>query len=508
LIDSSKFKSDQQHRIQIFYLKLNSKLCERGKSMKISLAPIGNFRFLKYSLTSFIITGLFANTAMADGRDGLLNIIRNAPENSWIQMNTNKFSDAWVPFELRANQSSYANPATIINAWSSFAWDSNRGDLLLFGGGHANYAGNEVYRWKGATQQWERASLPSAIDYNTYLPIGGAEHAPQASHTYDNSVFLPKADRFVTFGGAAFQSGSAFAAQNPDGSFRRTGPYFFDPSKTDPNKVGGGNGTGVGPNSIGGNMWTNRDIYAKPGFASNPPGSVEGTTDYAFENGKEVIYISGPDGGGTNHRLARLTITDYNDPSKDVWEALGMNWYGSGGKGAGAYDPVHNIYIKTYTGDTPFTFWNLDNPGPFNINTLVRLAASPDDFSVTGQYGLEYDPIRDRFLLWGGGGDVFQLDVGNKDGTNWIVTDVSTEFSAKLPAAVVNNGVLGKWHYASDLDVFVGLEGPVDGNVWFYKPTGWVDSAPVPLPGGIVLMLSGMGFWGIVTRRKNKVLGC
>ena len=44
-----------------------------------------------------------------------------------------------------------------------FAWDSNRGDIVLYGGGHANYSGNDVYRWRSSTLLWERAAYPSEI---------------------------------------------------------------------------------------------------------------------------------------------------------------------------------------------------------------------------------------------------------------------------------------------------------------------------------------------------------
>ena len=459
----------------------------------------------KCTLVSFVIC-VSANTVLAEDLSGIRSIIKNAPENSWIQMNTNKIMDAWVPKALRPND---GNPASVINAWSSFAWDSNRGDLLIFGGGHANYAGNEVYRWRGSTQNWELAALPSALGSRN-IPVGGAEYAPESSHTYDNSVFLPLADRFVTFGGAAYQTGGPFFAENADGTLRRTGPYFFDPSKANPNKVGGADSSGVDPATPGGYMWDNRDIYARPSFVTAAPGSTEGTTDYTLENGKEVIYISGPDGGGSEHRLAKLTINDYSNPSKDEWELLGINWFGSGGQGAGAYDPLHNLYIKTLNESSQFTFWNLDNPGAGNTNQLVTLSSVPSNFVMKGQYGLEYDPIRDRFLLWGAGGEVFQLNVGNKDGTDWVVSQLTTEPNSSVPtpfAQIVNgqnDAVLGKWHYASDLDVFVGLQGGYDGNIWFFKPSDWVDTSIVPLPGGLPLMLSGIGFLVLATRKKYR----
>ena len=34
-------------------------------------------------------------------------------------------------------------------------------------------------------------------------------------------------------------------------------------------------------------------------------------------------------------------------------------------------------------------------------------------------------------------------------------------------------GVLGKWKYAADYDVFFGVISPTAGNVWVYKPVGW-----------------------------------
>src|SRR3546814_4381105 len=52
---------------------------------------------------------------------------------------------------------------SVVGAWSSMAWDSARGDLIFWGGGHANYPGNEIYLWHSSTLEWERASLPSEV---------------------------------------------------------------------------------------------------------------------------------------------------------------------------------------------------------------------------------------------------------------------------------------------------------------------------------------------------------
>ena len=139
------------------------------------------------------------------------------------------------------------------------AWDSNRGALIFYGGGHANYPGNDVYVWRASTLKWERASLPSEVYLAAgtvlYLAVDGPTYAPIAAHTYDDSEFLPISDRLITFGGAAFNTGHYF--DKADGT--RTGPYMWDPSKADPNAVGGTAGSQVKPGTYttvtAGHMW-------------------------------------------------------------------------------------------------------------------------------------------------------------------------------------------------------------------------------------------------------------
>ena len=101
--------------------------------------------------------------------------LSNLPENSWTRLNLNTFQDVWTPLDQRPNPPnvpSVGGPWAVTAAWSSMAWDSNRGILIFWGGGHANYPGNEVYRWNGNTLLWERASLPSEVVRNTQSVFG------------------------------------------------------------------------------------------------------------------------------------------------------------------------------------------------------------------------------------------------------------------------------------------------------------------------------------------------
>jgi hypothetical protein len=179
----------------------------------------------------------------------LLAQIEATPAGEWRKVSQNLYSDVWTPLDLRPlNGSTPSSPSKIILAWSGFGWDSRRGDLILYGGGHANSSANDVYRWRSSSLFWERAALPSEITriFNTsaFMAIDGADAAPASAHTYDNNLYLPIFDRFLTFGGGLFDTGGPYV--RPDetvaGATRITGPYLFDPGKADGDKVGGTTG--------------------------------------------------------------------------------------------------------------------------------------------------------------------------------------------------------------------------------------------------------------------------
>jgi len=417
-------------------------------------------------------------------------------ENQWVKLNDNKFNEVWTPKPLRPN--TLGSPESIILAWGSMAWDSNRGDLIFFGGGHGNYAGNDVYRWRASTLKWERASLPSAVKRISgalYTTIDGVDSAPISSHTYDTNEFFPVVDRFITIGGAAYQTGSGF--QRPDGT--PTGPYFWDPSKADANKVGGATGSQVDPSVIGGNMWENRNnILAHH--------SVNTVSAYANENNKDVLYFQG---GNT---LFKYTVNDLNDPSSDSYDIVGRAWKTFSGKGAGAYSPFENMFVRTSGGTQDFNVWLLDNSTGqvvYNINIKPNDIQGSDSFDFTklGDYGMDFDPVRDRFVLWGGGADVWSLTPGDDpaDVTGWQMNLLTDSFGNEdgfpsLADIGAFTGVLGKWKYSKELDAFLGVVDPINGDVWAFKPNDWQPSS-VPLPGAVYLFIS--GFFLLFTRKSK-----
>ena len=424
----------------------------------------------------------------------LIGLLAALPEGEWLRANLNAYSDVWTPDDLRPLKGpSNPPPSFVLIPWSSFAWDPNRGDLWVEGGGHAAYSGNDVYRWRGASQMWERAALPSEIkqdDLGYWQAIDGWDNAPAAAHTYDNHMFFPHIDRFVVFGGATYNSGQPFKREVTPTTNRITGPFFFDPSRADPNKVGGTTGSHVmrvapHPEIVGGNMWANRDIWVNIPNHPAPLAHINGCTAYADENGKDVAYIAARTAGqGTSVNLYKYTVNDLTNPALDALVQVGQVWNAISDQTACAIDPVRQLFVRIGDQTRPFIYWNLATPGPSNRDVAVTPVDPTGEFGsllannqlLLRYCGLDYDPIGGQLVLWCGDGRVWALTAPSSPSPNgWTIVKQPSPTLAAPDSSLVGTGILGKWKYIPNLDAFIGLQDVTLGNIWIYKPIGWVN---------------------------------
>ncbi|WP_341649944.1 hypothetical protein [Thauera humireducens] len=131
-------------------------------------------------------------------------------------------------------------------------------------------------------------------------------------------------------------------------------------------------------------------------------------------------------------------------------------------------------------------FCDLKTAGPSNQwNWITAFDGDPAVVSemiagFTSRQGVDYDPIRDHFVMWEKGPNVWAIKPpeGNPTPTTgWTVTRLTAVTSPAPPDAweESQSGTHGKWKYAPDLDAFVGVIRPTQGEVWIYKPAGWQD---------------------------------
>lgn len=328
------------------------------------------------------------------------------------------------------------------------------------------------------------------------MSIDGTDAAPASAHTYDNAVFLPVADRYLNFGGAVYGDGGAYRrpSESDPTLMRNTGPYLFDPSKANSNKVGGTTGShvkrvGQFPEIVGGEMWQNRDLPRFIPEQYSLRGHINGCTAYSSESDEyDVVYVASRRGGGTGLALHRYQITDIQNSATDQYELAGIFWSSPAAQTTCGYDPIRRVFLKTGINTNPFQFWDLRPERLTNRDqkVLMENATGGSDFlswiqSYTeatkiplSNCGLDYDQKRVNFLLWCGGQEVWRITPPESLSQNGWSFSMEPLGSGESPPLNVGTGILGKWEYIPGFDVFIGLENIVHGNIWVYKPIGWI----------------------------------
>jgi hypothetical protein len=492
----------------------HANLLGQGKSMK---SDVQGWSFglsaVRRCLLGVMSGGAISAASAAD-LSYLQALLAATPAGGWVYASSNSFSSAWVSGADALPNASFTNPGSIIRAWSSFAWDPNNDQLMLWGGGHGNYIGNEMYLWKGETGEWTRGSVPSRITQvgqtSTWLVVDNA--APQSAHTYDNNIFLPLNNMFLTFGGATYNSGGNFQTADGQGNLVRAGAWLYDPMLADAGKVGGTTGSGYSPTTPGGQMWLNRAGQAS---GSQPFTFVSSATAYRQENGRDVVYVAADSRDSSGWKdLYRYTLGNVRAGEQDTWEKLGVAWNAPSQSGAATIDSAHGLFVNTSpwpNRESDFSVWNLSNSNAVNPtankDTAVQLVfADGSQFQMTTSFGVDFDGTTGQLILWDGtlDGTVYttkaEFDSNGNVASTWLVNQVQSTTSAQ-PSGNFTTGVLGKWEYVSELGAFVALDeyDPVaqDAQVWLYKPLG-----AVPEPDVYALFLAGLGVLALRARRR------
>ena len=155
---------------------------------------------------SGLLCGLvFVLTQAATGESGHLPSL--AP-GQWYQVPNSRL-DAVLPDPLP--DVAAGGPEAIMDAWSGGVYDTRRDQLVVTGGGHATYGGNEVYAFELATLRWRRLTDPSPhISRNTVeaFPDG----TPASRHTFDGMEYLPDRDVLWRYGGVLWTDGRSTSA--------------------------------------------------------------------------------------------------------------------------------------------------------------------------------------------------------------------------------------------------------------------------------------------------------
>ncbi len=280
--------------------------------------------------------------------------------------------------------------------WSGGAFDTARNRLLIRGGGHNGYFGNEIYAFNLNTLTMERLYEPSrnpptTCSNNGKMPDG----KPQGSHTYNHVEYLPGPDKFFEWGGGGVPCGnfeqrtwtmsaSTYAWQDMASGGTPPTPNFGRSMVYDPNTT---------------LVWA-RDAYSLYSYNYNTNVWTNVKSDQALSDYKTGVidtkrhwyYIVESPGGGSSHNWFRYDITPGSNYAVQQLTVTGCNWnhYAPGM----AYDPLQDRIVVWDGGNTVYLF----NPQTNSCNT-VSYPGGPAKIQY-GTFGrFRYSPTSNVFVV-------------------------------------------------------------------------------------------------------------
>ena len=339
------------------------------------------------------------------------------------------------------------NCQNVIRTWNGAVADTIGNRLIIWGGGHGNYFGNEIYslnltanpitltRLKDPTVPTNYADAATCVDG---IPPGSPDFAPNSRESYGGLEFLPGPDRMMIFDGslACTQGhGSAntwtisLAGLSNSSSWAHEDPTM---SGIKPNNDGNGpygNVAAYDPNS-GLVFVSDSEALYTYSYATNTYNRI--TSSKGFTTG---IYLSGA-----------------VDPSRKLFVMVGACSDSSCGPGSGVF--VADISNPASTTQQDWTLATMADP---NCAEFLDGGANPINGSNPG---FTFDSVANDFVGWPNYGNsvyIMTPDVANQRMTCQKLTFANgppnSSHSNDLPNT--SYGTFGRFRYFPGLDVFV-----------------------------------------------------
>jgi hypothetical protein len=333
----------------------------------------------------------------------------------WWRVPDSKLA-AVVPDPVPSGDNRAGTPESIMVEWSSGALDTQRNRLIVWGGGHNNYSGNELYVFDLNTLRWQRLTEPSrdvgGVESSGYYPDG----QPRSRHTYDYIEYVPVIDRFCSFGGAAqFPAQDVHETANVD-------CFDFDA-----------------------NRWETRAYRPIP-KSSRYESSINSIS--AYDPVQRLLYLHTTRTGDD----PRLWRWHPGPPGKDRWELLtGYDWIG--GNLNAEIDPGRRLMVAV--GEGQLYAWDLRRPFGGAYSPKVEGDVEIQKVSAPG---LAYEPHWETLIAWGGGGDVFALVPAPKGPWRWRRC-APEKVDEAVPGPAPDTGTYGRFRYSAAAEALVAVTG-------------------------------------------------
>ena len=345
----------------------------------------------------------------------------------------------------------------VIEAWSSGFYDKNRRQLVIWGGGHVDYGGNEFYaiQLDGNPAFAKRLNDPSSC---TGCQVGGANQtgnvnddgSPRSTHTYDALMYDPVDDVIIVPG-----LHSTYSASSGDGNVWTLAKSALP-----------GSGTSTGANHTAAPPWSVANTNYLNGTTGGPgagTGDFDPNTNliyYTAANLGPGLYAFNPSGSATRAGVAPHAVVTINGANAGCYDCTA------------AVDPVEKRlyqfgdYVSGGAAGSPFQYWNID-PLSGNYGAVTRLGTPSGCPSFPGGGpGADWDPVAQMFVVWPSSGNpsTSQLYAYNPSSSSKSYGSISVPANSCVglnpagsapPSAATNDGTFKRFRYVNYCDCFV-----------------------------------------------------
>lgn len=352
-----------------------------------------------------------------------------AAVHEWVAVpnSTIQGSPAW---QAMPTPGFWGNQLGFVNAENGTGLNEENSEVWLFGGGHSDYAGNELASivLSADSPVWQlRCSRSAAAAMKAYGSGGGdparnTDGKPNSRHSYSGTHFIRKLNQYLAIDGYTWDS-----ANN-----RPMEPAVFD---------------------VASGAWTSAGTW------SAPPGSDSSSSPgiYAKHPTTEDIYY----GAGGGYKLFKLDTT--TKAWTTVTSAIGTYFPGTDVQ---AIDSARNgltvLSTRAGAGLTNTVFFRIDLTTGAKTDLTMQAGADWTEFQglSTNHGGLHYAPELDCFFYYfggtGQGGTVWKIT--NVSGNTWAMQKLTmTGVTVPAGSGVANGNILSRFRYLPGLRAVMAL---------------------------------------------------
>lgn len=313
-------------------------------------------------------------------------------------------------------------PSSIMASWSSAVFDSINNQLVVWGGGHSDYWGNEVYAFSTTNLTWSRLTVPATPPGNvSTVDTCNFGTQPASMHTYGAPTFI------AVGGGKMFTTDGAASGPNGGGCVLS---WILD---------------------IQSGTWTqvhNINASGGPGFIANWDSST-GNVYVASEDNNGFQFFP-TNGTGTATLLGGAQIDDFHM--------------------SGALDPVDHLMV-TFSGlSGHIEVFNTTTGAKTTPTTTGGAARICETNTTVASSGIAWDSAINKFIAWcGNGAGAGGAQLYTLTPVTWVWAQIGPGAGNTVtPTAPQGNGTWGRFNYDPVHNAAL-LVNDITEHVWVFK---------------------------------------